>query len=139
MKPRRIECSGEHATRNCNITEKIEESTCINCGEKCHLAAGKGCKALPIITKTAFRQPRKSYAQASAVQKKKERTDEKAKETTTEKIMDLTDLKESLQALREVKMLLQEFPTLLEAARRCRKAPTKQEKVLIVLGALLGD
>ncbi|GBM44759.1 hypothetical protein AVEN_28397-1, partial [Araneus ventricosus] len=40
---------------------------------------------------------------------------------------------------REVKILLQEFPTLLEAARRCRKAKTKQEKAHIVLSALMGD
>ncbi|GBM43165.1 hypothetical protein AVEN_128490-1 [Araneus ventricosus] len=81
---------------------------------------------LQIITKTSERHPRKSYAQAAAVQKKKEeRTEGKDKETKTEKVMDLTDLKESLQDLRETKMLLQEFPTLLEPARRCREAPTK--------------
>ncbi|GBN33243.1 hypothetical protein AVEN_10459-1 [Araneus ventricosus] len=49
-------------------------------------------------------------------------------ETKTEKVMDLTDLKDPLQAPREVKMLLQEFPTLLEADRHCREAQTKQEK-----------
>ncbi|GBM50460.1 hypothetical protein AVEN_203054-1 [Araneus ventricosus] len=69
MRPSCIKCNGEHATRDCNITEKIAEPTCINCGEKGHLAAWKGCKALPVITKPLERQQRKSYAQATTVQR----------------------------------------------------------------------
>ncbi|GBN80938.1 hypothetical protein AVEN_72812-1 [Araneus ventricosus] len=88
------------------------------------VGCGKGCKALPVITKTSDRQPRTSDVQAAAEQEK----DEKVTETKTEKVIDLTDLKDSLQALTEVKMLLQEFPTLLEADRHCREAQTKQEK-----------
>ncbi|GBM01053.1 hypothetical protein AVEN_247795-1 [Araneus ventricosus] len=67
--PRRIKYNGEHATRDCNITEKIPEPTCFNCDEKGHLAAWKGCKALPVITKPLERQQRKSYAQAATVQR----------------------------------------------------------------------
>ncbi|GBM17777.1 hypothetical protein AVEN_99657-1 [Araneus ventricosus] len=75
------------------------------------------------------KQPGKSYSQAAADKKRKEeKTDEKNMETKTDKVMDKTDLKDSLQALREVKILLQEFPTLLEATRRCRQAKTEQEK-----------
>ncbi|GBL94127.1 hypothetical protein AVEN_185078-1 [Araneus ventricosus] len=140
MNTRCIKCNGEHATRDCNIKEKIAEPTCINCGEKGHFAAWKGCKALPVTTKPTKRQPRKAYAQAAAVQRiKEERTEEIVKEAKTEKLMDLTDLKDSLQTLREVKMLIQEFPTLLEAAKRCKGASTKQEKVLIVLSLFMGD
>ncbi|GBM29958.1 hypothetical protein AVEN_167436-1 [Araneus ventricosus] len=51
-------------------------------------------------------------------------------ETTTDKVIDMTDLKDSLQALKEVKTLLPEFPILLEAARLCRQAKSRQEKVL---------
>ncbi|GBM32955.1 hypothetical protein AVEN_268872-1 [Araneus ventricosus] len=81
-----------------------------------------------------------NQAQVVAVkERKEEKTYEKVMETKTKKVMDLTDLKDSLQALREVKMLLQEFPTLLEATRRCREVQTKQEKALIVLSALMGD
>ncbi|GBN36104.1 hypothetical protein AVEN_152059-1 [Araneus ventricosus] len=42
-----------------------------------------------------------------------------------------------LKALKEMKTLFQEFLTLLEATRLCKKATTKKEKVLIVLNALL--
>ncbi|GBM94122.1 hypothetical protein AVEN_237395-1 [Araneus ventricosus] len=56
--------------------------------------------------KTSDRQPRKSYAQAAAEQKKEEKADKKVMEMKTEKVVDRTDLKDSLQALREVKMLL---------------------------------
>ncbi|GBM41637.1 hypothetical protein AVEN_198386-1 [Araneus ventricosus] len=140
MRPRCIKCNGERATRDCSITEKIIEPTCINCGEKGHSAAWKGCKALPVITKPAVRQNRKSYAQAATVQKKTFPNPEgKIEEVETEQTTDLTDLNESLQALRELKTLIQEFPTLLEAARLCRKAKNKQEKILIVLNALVSD
>ncbi|GBM96790.1 hypothetical protein AVEN_249338-1 [Araneus ventricosus] len=45
MHPRCIKCNGQHATRDCSMKEIIQEPTCINCGEKGHLAAWKGCKA----------------------------------------------------------------------------------------------
>ncbi|GBO14048.1 hypothetical protein AVEN_275228-1 [Araneus ventricosus] len=131
MKPRCIKCNGEHAERDCNIKEKIEEPTRINCGEKDHLAAWKGCKALPVLMKTAERRPRRSYAQAVAADRKNEkRTEGKAKETETSKDMDITELKESQQTLREVQTLIQDFPTLLETAKLCHNAKTKQEKFL---------
>ncbi|GBM02116.1 hypothetical protein AVEN_190555-1 [Araneus ventricosus] len=78
MHPRCIKCNGEHAMRDCSITEKTEEPKCLNCGKKGHLAAWKGCKALPVIKKTSDGQSRKSYAQAAAEQKnKEEQTDRK--------------------------------------------------------------
>ncbi|GBM25295.1 hypothetical protein AVEN_172099-1 [Araneus ventricosus] len=140
MRPRCIECNGEHATRDCSITEKIIEPTCINCGEKGHLAAWKGCKALPIIKKPAVRQKKKTCAQAATAQKKTTPIPEgKSKGVEAEQTTDLSDLKESLQTLREIKTLIQEFPTLLEAVSLCRKAKNKQEKILIVLNALVSD
>ncbi|GBO17854.1 hypothetical protein AVEN_28773-1 [Araneus ventricosus] len=94
----------------------------------------------PVIRKPSTRQPGQSYAQEAANQKKKEeKTDEKEIETKTDKVTDFADLKDPLQALKGVQMLLQEFPTLLEAARRCRLAKTKQERVTIVLNALLSE
>ncbi|GBM97030.1 hypothetical protein AVEN_234753-1 [Araneus ventricosus] len=140
MCPRCIKCNGEHAMRDCSIMEKIIEPTCINCGEKGHLAAWKGWKALPIITKPAVRQNKKTYAQAATVQKKTTPNPEgKLKEVEAEQTTDLSDFKESLQMLRELKTLIQEFLTLLEAVRLCRKAKNKQEKVVIVLNALVSD
>ncbi|GBM12567.1 hypothetical protein AVEN_188725-1 [Araneus ventricosus] len=115
-------------------------SLCLYCGEKGHLAAWKGCKALPVITKPAVRHNRKSYVQAATVQKKTFPNPEgKIEEVDTEQATDLTDFKESLQALRELKTLIQEFPTLLEAERLCRKTKNKQEKILVVLNALVSD
>ncbi|GBM87979.1 Nucleic-acid-binding protein from transposon X-element [Araneus ventricosus] len=66
QKPRCIKCNGEHPTRECRITEKIENPVCINCGEKGHLAAWRGCKALPVLRKTSLRIPGKSFAQATS-------------------------------------------------------------------------
>ncbi|GBN55004.1 hypothetical protein AVEN_205848-1 [Araneus ventricosus] len=60
-------------------------------------------------------------------------------ETETKEEMDIAELKESLQALKEVQTLIQEFPTILEAAKLCRKAKTKQERILIVLNALVKE
>ncbi|GBM39762.1 hypothetical protein AVEN_107177-1 [Araneus ventricosus] len=75
-----------------------------------------------------YYKPEKSYAQAAADKNKKEgKTDEKEIEAETDKVTDLTDLKDSLQALKEVKMLLQEFST------------NKQERVIIVIKALLSE
>ncbi|GBM47672.1 hypothetical protein AVEN_57064-1 [Araneus ventricosus] len=120
--------------------KKIEDLNCINCAEKGHLAAWKGCKAFPVIKKSSTRQPGKSYSQAAADKKRKEgKTEEKETEAKTNEDTYLADLKDSLQALKEVKILLKEFLTLLEASLRCRQAKTKQEKALIVLSALMDD
>ncbi|GBM03817.1 hypothetical protein AVEN_231293-1 [Araneus ventricosus] len=90
--------------------------------------------------KAAERKPRRSYAQAAAAQRKnEEQMEEKTRERETKEEMDIAELKESLQALREVQTLIQEFPTLLEEAKLCRKAKTKQEKILIVLNALVKE
>ncbi|GBN32552.1 hypothetical protein AVEN_169751-1 [Araneus ventricosus] len=79
-------------------------------------------------------------AQAAAGKSKNdEKAEEMREEKSTDAVDDITELKESLQALKEVKTLIQEFSTLLETARLCRKATIKKEKVLIVLNALLSD
>ncbi|GBO46068.1 hypothetical protein AVEN_20323-1 [Araneus ventricosus] len=72
MRPRCIKCNGQHTTRECSIKETITDSTCINCGETGHLAAWKGCKALPTIKKPADRQTGKTYAQAATNKSKKD-------------------------------------------------------------------
>ncbi|GBO15613.1 hypothetical protein AVEN_28287-1 [Araneus ventricosus] len=135
MRPRCIKCNVQHATWECSANERNEDPVCINCGVKGHLSAWKGCKALPVIKKPSIRQPGKSYS--ADTKRKEEKTVEKNMETTSDEVMHLTDLEDSLQAPREVKILLQEFPTLLEATRRCRQGKTKQEKALIVLSALM--
>ncbi|GBM42216.1 hypothetical protein AVEN_234952-1 [Araneus ventricosus] len=94
------------------------------------LAAWKGCKSLPLIQKTSARQERKSYAQAAT---KTFKNDGKIEEKATEATEDITDLKASINALKEVKTVIQEFPTLLEAAPLCRKAKSENEKPLLCL------
>ncbi|GBM90310.1 hypothetical protein AVEN_116301-1 [Araneus ventricosus] len=101
--------SASSVTKECSITEKIVDPTCLNCGEKGHLAAWKGCKALPLIQKTLAWQPGKSYAQAAADETRKE---EKTEINNAEPATDMFDLKDSLQALKQVILLLQDFPTL---------------------------
>ncbi|GBO37983.1 hypothetical protein AVEN_46350-1 [Araneus ventricosus] len=81
-------------------------------------------------------QTGRSYAEAAA-----EKADQPIKTKTEEKTddpFDLEDIKESMKAIKEVKTLLDEFPTLLEVARLCKVAKTRTEKVLIVLNALVG-
>ncbi|GBO40166.1 hypothetical protein AVEN_165096-1 [Araneus ventricosus] len=138
QKPRCIKCNGTHPTRECVITEKIENPVCINCGEKGHLAAWRGCKALPVIRKTALRIPGKSFAQVTSqnIRKEPPPTTHKEAEAIQDPLPAITDVKETLQALKELKEFLQEFPTLLEAAKKCKAARSREEKLLIVLEAL---
>ncbi|GBM92786.1 Nucleic-acid-binding protein from transposon X-element [Araneus ventricosus] len=137
QKHRCIKCNGEHPTRECGITEKIENSVCINCGEKGHLAAWRGCKALPVISKTSQRIPGKSFAQAASQSIRKDPPPtHKESETVQDPLHAISDIRETLQALKEIKEFLEEFPTLLEAAKKCKAARTREEKLLIVLEAL---
>ncbi|GBM19334.1 hypothetical protein AVEN_200266-1 [Araneus ventricosus] len=59
-------------------------------------------------------------------------------ENTIEVIAGLTDIKDSLEALLDLKYLIQEFPTIIEATKKCKQVKTKEEKVMIVLNSLLG-
>ncbi|GBO22800.1 Nucleic-acid-binding protein from transposon X-element [Araneus ventricosus] len=138
QKPRCIKCNEEHPTRECKIIEKIENPVCINCGEKGHLAAWRGCKALPVIRKTSLRQPGKSFAQATSqgLRKDSPSTTHEKTGSSQEPLPAISDIKETLQALKELKEFLQEFPTLLEAAKKCKTARSREEKLLIVLEAL---
>ncbi|GBN12587.1 hypothetical protein AVEN_226793-1, partial [Araneus ventricosus] len=129
-------CGGEHANRDCRIKGKIPEPKCVNCGETGHLAAWKGCKTIPVITGPATRQPRKTYAQAANKDTSEgEKKSPKQEKNTTEIIAGLADIKESLEALRDLKYLIQEFPTIIEAAKKCKQVKTK---VMIVLNPLMG-
>ncbi|GBM99314.1 hypothetical protein AVEN_199411-1 [Araneus ventricosus] len=84
-----------------------------------HLAAWKGCKAIPVITGSATRQPRKTHAQAAKKDTSEgERKSPQQEENTIEVIAGLTDIKDSLEALRDLKYLIQEFPTIIEAAKK---------------------
>ncbi|GBN70468.1 hypothetical protein AVEN_90349-1 [Araneus ventricosus] len=139
MNPRCIKCNGQPATRNFAIKEKIEEPTCINCGEKGHLAAWKRCKAHQIIQKTSTRKTGKSYAQAEANKNRNEEKPElKNAKKTPDMIPEVSELKDSLDPLKELQTFVKEFTILLEAASQCRSAKSRQEKVLIVLNALVG-
>ncbi|GBM76046.1 Nucleic-acid-binding protein from transposon X-element [Araneus ventricosus] len=138
QKPRCIKCNGEHPTRECKITEKIENPVCINCGEKGHLAAWRGCKALPVLRKPSIRIPGKSFAEAASQGLRKDPPSATHGKTGTsqEPLPEISDIKETLLALKELKEFLQEFPTLLEAAKKCKAARSREEKLLIVLNAL---
>ncbi|GBM23172.1 hypothetical protein AVEN_259199-1, partial [Araneus ventricosus] len=118
------------------IKEKIAEPKCVNCCETGHLVAWKGCKDIPVITGPATRQPSKTYAQAANEDaSEREKKSPKQEENTTEVIAGLTDIEDSLEALRDLKYFIQEFPTIIEAAKKCKQVKTK---VMIVLNPLLG-
>ncbi|GBO33729.1 hypothetical protein AVEN_258235-1 [Araneus ventricosus] len=140
LKPKCIKCGGEHATRECSIKEKLPVPKCVNCGESGHIAAWKGCKAFPVIAKPSSKRTNRSYADIAAGKREKmEKTPGRTAEERPSTSQDLPDIKESLQAIKDLKSILGEFPTLLEAIRLCKKAKTKQEKILIILNALVSD
>ncbi|GBN46911.1 hypothetical protein AVEN_57581-1 [Araneus ventricosus] len=83
-------------TRDCSTKERIEQMKCVNCNEIEHLAAWKGCKALPVIPISGIRQPGKSYAQAASNQTGKEvNTDSQKIVNNQNPLHDLVDLKET--------------------------------------------
>ncbi|GBM89343.1 hypothetical protein AVEN_136438-1 [Araneus ventricosus] len=96
MRTKYIKCGEEHATREFSIKNTIEVPKCVNCGETGHLAAFKDCKALPTIPRTITRQPRKTSAQAGKKTPQQE-------ENTSEVMPELTYLKDSLGAPRDVR------------------------------------
>ncbi|GBN24274.1 hypothetical protein AVEN_50770-1 [Araneus ventricosus] len=49
------------------------------------------------------------------------------------------ELKDSIEALRDVKLLSQEFPTIIKAAKRNKQAKSRGEKIMIGLNTLLGN
>ncbi|GBM85745.1 hypothetical protein AVEN_232239-1 [Araneus ventricosus] len=71
----------------------------------------------------SYRQTGRSYTAAEKV----DQPTEKKTEEKTDDPSDLEDFKESMKAIKEVKTLLDEFPTLLEAARLCKVAKTRTE------------
>ncbi|GBO35437.1 hypothetical protein AVEN_19820-1, partial [Araneus ventricosus] len=138
LKPKCIKCGGEHATRECSIKEKLPVPKCVNCGESGHIAAWKGCKAFPVIAKPALKRSNRSYADIAAGKREKtEKTTGRTAEEHPSISQDIPDIKESLQAIKDLKSILGEFPTLLEAIKLCKKPKTKQEKILIILNALI--
>ncbi|GBM39764.1 hypothetical protein AVEN_107178-1 [Araneus ventricosus] len=50
---------------------------------------------------------------------------------------DFSDLKEAMENLKDIRKLLQEFPTTIEASKLIKKAKKKQEKILIIINALI--
>ncbi|GBN80465.1 hypothetical protein AVEN_114158-1 [Araneus ventricosus] len=72
----------QHERKDCNV----------NCGETEHLAAWKGRKTIPVITRPATRKPRKMYAQATNKDTSKgEKKTPPQEENTTEVIAGLTE------------------------------------------------
>ncbi|GBM99479.1 hypothetical protein AVEN_75747-1, partial [Araneus ventricosus] len=89
---------------------------------------------------TTTRKPGKSYAQAAANKYRNEDKPEmKNAKKTPDMIPEVSELNDSLDVPKELQALLKEFPTLLEAASQCRSAKSRQEKVLILLNALVGE
>ncbi|GBM86869.1 hypothetical protein AVEN_159715-1 [Araneus ventricosus] len=73
---------------------------------------GKTVKPYQSLRKQPREKPRGSYIQSAAQRKNEERTEGKIREKVTKEEMDIAELKEFLQALREVQTLIQELPAL---------------------------
>ncbi|GBL57577.1 hypothetical protein AVEN_205843-1 [Araneus ventricosus] len=128
MHPRCIKCNGEHATRECSINEKIAEPVCVNCGEKDHLAAWKGCKAFPVIKKTTTRQPGKSTLKQQQLRKDRRnkqtkrpfRRKRKSHGSDRSKRLD-TDLDRSENATARISNTARSASTLQRSSKEARK------------------
>ncbi|GBM96956.1 hypothetical protein AVEN_69324-1 [Araneus ventricosus] len=94
-----------------------------------HLAAWKVCKALPVIKKPSIRQPRKSHAQTAADKKRKEKGQSRRSD----------GFKRLTTSAERSKNATTRISNPAEAARLCRNAKSREEKVLIVLKALVSD
>ncbi|GFQ75928.1 nucleic-acid-binding protein from transposon X-element [Trichonephila clavata] len=51
MRTRCLKCGQQHRTKDCEIKEKLEKPTCINCKEVGHLASSFNCPKYPQIKK----------------------------------------------------------------------------------------
>ncbi|GBN81758.1 hypothetical protein AVEN_191950-1 [Araneus ventricosus] len=97
LKPKCIKCGGEHATRDCSIKEKLPVPKCVNCGESGYIAAWKGCKAFPVITKPTTTRTNRSYADITAGKSEKtEKTPGRPTEERPSTWQDIPDVKDWL-------------------------------------------
>ncbi|GBN91457.1 Nucleic-acid-binding protein from transposon X-element [Araneus ventricosus] len=128
-KPRCIKCAGSHETRDCDIKNKIENPTCINCEGEGHLASWRGCPKFP---KTNNRPPIPTYAQKLKSNLNKTTNPiNQNNPPVTEPIntnQDMRDFQTIAKALKTVKEALNEFPNLLEITLLCQFLHTTSDQ-----------
>ncbi|GBN23919.1 hypothetical protein AVEN_65784-1 [Araneus ventricosus] len=133
-KPRCIKCAGNHETRDCDIKNKIDNPTCINCEGEGHLASWRGCPKFP---KTNNRPPIPTYAQKLKSNLNKTTNPiNQNNPPVTEPIttnQDMRDFQTIAKALKTVKEALNEFPNLLEISKALIKTKDKVERLNLLL------
>ncbi|GBN55476.1 hypothetical protein AVEN_9992-1 [Araneus ventricosus] len=100
-----IKCRKNHATRDCNIKEKLRNPTCINCNNTGHTDAWKGCPAFP---KFNTRQVNFSYANITKRNPTQHARNNPQPTETAENLFNLPSLseaKELLHTLQEIKKI----------------------------------
>ncbi|GBO42094.1 Nucleic-acid-binding protein from transposon X-element [Araneus ventricosus] len=157
MKPRCLKCNGVHQTNQCSIKHKIDNPTCINCGETGHVAAYRGCKKFPKIN-TPQQNRRTFHANQSLIQSnvsfaqllRKNQPATTSNESqqraplaqpipasiphsnTTNNESDISGL---FEALRELQKLMSECPQLINALREMKNKTETIDKLSLLMHA----
>ncbi|GBN36248.1 hypothetical protein AVEN_233537-1 [Araneus ventricosus] len=154
-KARCLKCAGPHETNKCNITDRIPNPKCINCGETGNVDSFRGCRAFP---KPSFTQQNRlinlnsqqrtfntnanrvrdnfSYSRALNQHPLQEMAP-RIPSIENSKPIDIPTnaFKDIAEELAELKNLMQEFPNLFSALKELKKARDTTEKLNILMKA----
>ncbi|GFR08490.1 hypothetical protein TNCT_651391 [Trichonephila clavata] len=151
MRTRCLKCGQQHRTKDCEIKEKLEKPTCINCKEVGHLASSFNCPKYPQIKKKtekaqnpnenkntfpANKDAVKDFSYATALQGKNSthnQTPQSNTQTTqNQNYPHPTDTENSnerpfgiMDAVFEIKKLFADYPFLLELGKQLRAVKGK--------------
>ncbi|GFQ97010.1 hypothetical protein TNCT_548331 [Trichonephila clavata] len=155
MRARCLKCGQGHRTKDCSITEKLDNPTCINCKEVDHLASSFNCPKYPQIKKKTTDQVQNknedrnlfqadkvtakdlSYANAlkGTISVTKPNTSQPDTQTTTQSqnsshpTTNENDNEKPfgiMDAVFEIKKLFADYPFLLELGKQLRERPREK-------------
>ncbi|GBN83792.1 Nucleic-acid-binding protein from transposon X-element [Araneus ventricosus] len=133
-KPRCIKCNQAHETRNCQIKEKIENPTCINCNETGHLASWKGCPKYPKLNQN--KPPTYAQKLKNNLPNKKPETFPKNPTDETNfqaKSADFSDFQRNFNAIQIINDAFKRFPNLIEISEKIKTAKNDSEIIFLLI------
>ncbi|GBN23679.1 hypothetical protein AVEN_109783-1 [Araneus ventricosus] len=154
-KARCLKSAGLHETNKCNITDRIPNPKCINCGEAGHVASFRGCRAFP---KPSFTQQNMlnnlnsqqrtlntnanrvrdnfSYSRALNPHPQQEMVPRNPSIENSQPVdIPTNTFKDMVEGLAELKKLMQEFPNLFSALKELKSATSSADKLSILMKA----
>ncbi|GBO38133.1 Nucleic-acid-binding protein from transposon X-element [Araneus ventricosus] len=157
MRARCLKCGQNHQTNACSIKERVEMPTCINCGKVGHVAAYRGCENFPKIKPPPTRRntfnsnqysTRSNLSFARVVDPNKQPDFnssfpplQTAQNNTTNitnsisfpELGSKSEISELFEALNELKKLMSECPSLIQALLQMKNAKTPEDKLQILM------